>query len=81
MDEIGDDFLDTGPGALAARQEDEAVAESRLGSTLYVGGDDVMPACGQRHGARSLPERHGTAGRRADGQGWWARLAVMMSRM
>jgi hypothetical protein len=69
MDEVGDDFWGTRAGALAARQEDEPMAERRLGSSLDVGGDDEVPARGQRHGAGSLSERKGAARRRADGQG------------
>ena len=68
MDEVGDDLVDTRPGALAARQEHESMPERRLGSFLYVDGDDIVPACGQRHGTRRLPERNRTAGRSADGQ-------------
>ena len=61
MNEVGDDLLDTGPRALAAGQEDEAVAERRLGSSLHVRWHDVVAARGQRHGAGRLPERDGTA--------------------
>ena len=66
MDEVGDDLVDTGPGPLAARQEDESMAERRPGSPLDVDGDDIVPTRGQRHGTRRLPERNRTAGRRAD---------------
>ena len=82
MDEVGDDLLDTGPGALAARQEDEAMAERRLGSSLHVGGDDVVPARGQRHGAGSLAAAQWhPRGDAPTARAGWARLAVMMSRM
>ena len=68
MDEVGDDVVDAGPGPLAARQEDEPMPKRGLGGFLHVDGDDVVPACGQRHGTRGLPERNGTPGRRADRQ-------------
>jgi hypothetical protein len=68
VDEVVDDLVDTGPGALTAWQEDEPMAKRWLDSSLDVGGDDIVPARGQRHRAGSLSERNGTPGRRADGQ-------------
>ena len=44
------------------------MAKRWLGSSLDVGGDDIVPARGQRQRAASPPECHGTPGRRADGQ-------------